>query len=301
MKSVLVTGANGQLGIALRNISDSFAGFDFYFTDVDSLDICDKKQISSFVKKYNINVIVNCAAYTAVDRAEDETELCMSLNRDAVRIIGEVAISVGAKVIHVSTDYVFDGCGTRPYRENDTTNPTSVYGVSKLAGEQALLSVCSDTVIIRTAWLYYETGNNFVKTMLRLGAERDISRDVVYKKGTLPEPLGVVADQIGTPTYAGDLAEAIKAVLTAERFVPGIYNYSNEGVCTWYDFAVRIFELTGIKCTVSPLTTDEYPTRAKRPAYSVLDKSKIKAIYGIKIPEWENSLEKCLKKLKIES
>ena len=282
MKSVLVTGADGQLGVALRNISESFSGFEFYFTDVNTLDICDKTQVDAFVKSRNINVIVNCAAYTAVDKAEDDTDLCMRINCDAVRNIGEVAASVGAKVVHVSTDYVFDGCGTRPYREDDVTNPTSAYGMTKLAGEQALLSVCPDSVIIRTAWLYLETGSNFVKTMLRLGSERDT--------------LGVVADQKGTPTYAGDLADAIKSVLMAERFVPGVYHYTNEGICTWYDFAIKIFEIADVECCVEPVTTAEYPTRAKRPAYSVLDKSKIKEIYGIQIPAWEDGLKRCLKK-----
>ena len=283
MRSVLVTGANGQLGVALRNIQSGFDGFEFYFTDVDTLDICDKAQIDAFVRLHRIDTIVNCAAYTAVDKAEDESDLCMRINRDAVGNIGEVAASVGAKVIHVSTDYVFDGCAVSPYREDDATNPTSVYGASKLAGEQALLSVCPDSVIIRTAWLYSETGSNFVKTMLRLGKERDT--------------LGVVADQIGTPTYAGDLANVIKAVLVSEKFIPGIYNYTNEGACTWYDFAVKIFVITGIKCNVKPLATTEYPTRAKRPAYSILDKSKIKDIYGVKIPDWEESLISCLHNL----
>ena len=285
MKSVLVTGSNGQLGIALQKIPNNLERIKFYFTDVDTLDICDKAQIEDFIKAHNIDVIVNCAAYTAVDKAEDETELCMRINRDAVRNIGEVAASVNAKVIHISTDYVFDGCGTRPYREDDPTSPVSIYGASKLAGEQALLQVCPDSVIIRTAWLYSETGNNFVKTMLRLGAERNI--------------LGVVADQKGTPTYADDLAEAIKAVLISERFVPGIYHYTNEGECTWYDFAVKIFEIADIKCNVKPLATTEYPTRAKRPAYSILDKAKIKEVYSVNIPIWENGLEKCLNQLSI--
>ena len=278
MKSVLVTGANGQLGVALRNMSNSYAGIEFYFTDVDTLDICDKAQVAAFVKSHDINAIVNCAAYTAVDKAESDAELCMRINCDAVRNLGEVAASVGAKVIHVSTDYVFDGCGTRPYREDDATNPTSSYGRAKLAGEQALMSACSDYVIIRTAWLYSEVGSNFVKTMLRLGAERDT--------------LGVVADQKGTPTYASDLGGAIMAILMAERFESGIYHYTNEGVCTWYDFAVKIFDIAGITCDVKPLTTAEYPTPAKRPAYSVLDKSKIKNVYGIQIPAWEESLVK---------
>ena len=287
MRSVLVTGANGQLGVALQNIANSFDGFEFYFTDVDTLDICDKAQIDAFVRSHCIDTIVNCAAYTAVDKAEDETKLCMRINRDAVRNIGEAASSAEAKVIHVSTDYVFDGCAVSPYREDDVTNPVSVYGASKLAGEQALLQVCPDSVIIRTAWLYSETGSNFVKTMLRLCKERDI--------------LGVVADQEGTPTYAGDLADAIKAVMMSEKFTPGIYHYTNEGSCTWYDFAVKIFENANIKCNVKPLTTAEYPTRAKRPAYSVLDKSKIKETYNIQIPHWEDGLKRCMFQLKVES
>ena len=283
MRSVLVTGANGQLGIALRNIEDSFDGFKLFYTDVDTLDICDKTRIDAFVKSNSIDTIVNCAAYTAVDKAEDEAELCMKINCDAVCNIGEVAASARVKVIHLSTDYVFDGCAVIPYREVDATNPASVYGASKLAGEQALLKVCPDSVIIRTAWLYSETGNNFLKTMLRLGKERDT--------------IGVVADQKGTPTYAGDLAEAIKAVMMSEKFSPGIYHFTNEGSCTWYDFAVKIFEIADIKCVVKPLSTAEYPTRAKRPAYSILDKSKIKETYNISIPVWEDSLINCLRNL----
>ncbi len=285
MESVLVTGANGQLGAALRNISDRFDGFRFYFTDVDTLDICDKSQVGDYMKSHGISCVVNCAAYTAVDKAEDDEEACMRINCDAVRNIGEIAALLGARVVHVSTDYVFDGCATHPYRESDTTNPASVYGRTKLAGEQALLSSCEDSVIIRTAWLYSETGTNFVKTMLRLGTERDM--------------LGVVADQRGTPTYAGDLADVIKAILTAGSFVPGVYHYTNEGACTWYDFAVKIFELANVKCEVNPLTTAEYPTRAKRPVYSILDKSKIKETYGIRIPAWEDSLSKCLQHLQL--
>jgi dTDP-4-dehydrorhamnose reductase len=228
---------------------------------------------------------VNCAAYTAVDRAEAEADICMSINCDAVRLIGELAASAGACVIHISTDYVFDGCGDRPYRETDVTRPVSVYGRSKLAGEQVLMATCKESIIIRTAWLYSETGTNFVKTMLRLGAERDT--------------LSVVADQQGTPTYAGDLADAIKTILTASRFAPGIYHYSNEGVCTWYDFATKIFELAGIRCKVNPIATTAYPTRAARPAFSVLDKTKIKETFAIQIPVWQKSLEKCLRYLNV--
>jgi dTDP-4-dehydrorhamnose reductase len=283
MKSILVTGANGQLGNALQRVPEEMDGFTWHFTDVDTLDICDKTQLHAFVQARDVSMIVNCAAYTAVDKAEDDTERCMQINRDAVRYIGEVAAATGAKVIHVSTDYVFDGAGSRPYREDDATNPMSFYGKSKLAGEQALQTVCPDAVIIRTAWLYSETGVNFLKTMLRLGAERDT--------------IGVVADQQGTPTYAGSLAEAIRRILTAEQFAPGIYHYTDDGVCTWYDFAVKILEIAHIACVVKPLTTAEYPTRACRPAYSVLDKTKIKETYGVSTPHWTESTGECLQQL----
>jgi dTDP-4-dehydrorhamnose reductase len=280
MRTILVTGAKGQLGVALYNMSDCFTGFKLHFTDVDTLDISDKSSVESVIKLLHTGLVINCAAYTAVDKAEDDADTCMQVNCEAVRNIGEVAASVGVKVIHVSTDYVFDGKNTRPYREDDAVNPLSVYGKSKLAGERALLSVCHDAVIIRTAWLYSETGHNFVKTMLRLGAERDT--------------VNVVADQQGAPTYAADLADAIKTVVMSGNFIPGIYHYSDEGICTWYDFAVKIFELTGMTCKVNPLTTTEYPVRAARPAYSVLDKTKIRRIYDVITPGWEDSLKKCL-------
>ena len=298
MERVLVTGANGQLGVALQNCTVGMDGFTFFFTDIDRLDICNRELVGDFLRMHNIDVIINCAAYTAVDRAEDEPDICARINCEAVRSIGEVAASVEARVIHISTDYVFDGqaLGTptfplprywvhkppdrffRPYHEMDETHPLSVYGKTKLAGEQALLAACNHSMIIRTAWLYSATGTNFVKTMLRLGAERDT--------------LNIVADQYGTPTYAGDLAEAIKTILTANSFTPGIYHYTNDGVCTWYDFAAKIFQLAGIKCVLRSLTTAEYPTRAIRPAYSVLDKTKIKQVYAVPLPAWEASLAK---------
>jgi dTDP-4-dehydrorhamnose reductase len=281
MKSILITGANGQLGNALRKICRNNEKYLYYFTDIQELDICNKHQLQDFVRDHTIRLIVNCAAYTAVDKAEDDHALCRKINRDAVRNIGEVAACHQARVIHISTDYVFDGKGTRPYREDDRPSPASIYGHSKLEGENALSSACPQSVIIRTAWLYSETGNNFVKTMLRLGKER--------------HSIGVVNDRQGSPTYAGDLAEVIKKIPESDRFVPGIYHYTNEGVCTWYDFAKKIFQFSGLTCEVKPLRTEEYPTRATRPAYSVLDKTKIRETYKINIPSWEKSLELMLK------
>ncbi|MDR3266844.1 MAG: dTDP-4-dehydrorhamnose reductase [Tannerella sp.] len=286
MESVLIIGANGQLGNALRNICGNDEKYFYHFTDIQELDICNKSQLENFVHGNKIRLIVNCAAYTAVDKAEDDRQLCYKINRDAVRNIGEVAALNQAKVIHISTDYVFDGKGMRPYREEDDTSPASVYGHSKLAGENALLSTCTESIIIRTAWLYSETGNNFVKTMLRLGKERDA--------------IGVVNDQKGTPTYAGDLASTVKTILESDSFVSGIYHYTNEGICTWYDFTKKIFELSGFQCSVKPLRTEDYPTKAARPAYSVLDKTKIKQTYKIYIPEWEVSLKKMINRLEIK-
>lgn len=286
MKTVLVTGANGQLGNSIRVRAGSHDGYDFLFTDVDTLDICDREAVRTFVEENKVQYILNCAAYTAVDKAEDDEELCARINRDAVRNLGEAARAAGAKVIHVSTDYVFDGTNHVPYIETDTTCPASVYGRTKLAGEQALIEACPDSVVIRTAWLYSEYGNNFVKTMLRLGSER--------------EELRVIFDQVGTPTYAGDLADALLSVMEqAEegRFVPGIYHFSNEGVCSWYDFTVKILQVAGLGCRVVPIESREYPARAHRPHYSVLNKGKIKSTYGLTIPHWESSLRDCMKSL----
>jgi len=282
-KNILVTGANGQLGNSLQKIKSRYDDYRFYFTDIDTLDICNKQQLADFVSSNNIGYLLNCAAYTAVDKSEDDRENCKRINRDAVRIIGEVASAGNVKVIHISTDYVFDGTLTRPYRENDTTNPQSFYGQSKLEGEIALQKVCPDAVIIRTSWLYSEYGENFVQTMLRLGKERT--------------ELKVVNDQTGSPTYAEDLAVAMMAMITHKSFVPGIYHFANEGVCSWYDFAVKIMELAEFNCRVYPIQTHEYPTRAIRPAYSVLDKGKIKSTFNISIPQWEDSLKKLIKNL----
>ena len=283
MKTILVTGANGQLGNSIRQLAAGYPQYAFVFTDVDTLDICDAQAVDAFVKEKQADYIINCAAYTAVDKAEDDEALCFRINRDAVRNLGEAARMAGARVIHVSTDYVFDGTNHLPYVETDATCPASVYGRTKLAGEQALQEVCPDAVIIRTAWLYSVYGNNFVKTMIRLGNER--------------EKLGVVFDQIGTPTYANDLARAIFAAIN-RGIVPGIYHFSDEGVCSWYDFTVAIHRIAGItSCKVSPLHTDEYPAKAPRPQYSVLDKTKIKKTFGIGIPHWEESLQVCIERL----
>lgn len=280
-KKILVTGANGQLGHEMRNLLEGDSRFEVLFTDVAELDICDAGAVSRAVDGQGIDYIVNCAAYTQVDKAEDNVELCRRINAGAVENLARAAAACGARMIHVSTDYVFDGRGYRPYTEAMTPAPQSVYGVTKLEGEQALQSLCPDSVVIRTAWLYSPYGNNFVKTMLRLGAER--------------EELSVVADQIGTPTSAADLARAVLAVLEAETFVPGIYHFSDEGACSWYDFAVAIHRLAGITtCRVKPIRSDEYPSRARRPFYSVLDKSKIKQTYGLVIPHWYESLSHCI-------
>ena len=284
--NILITGANGQLGNEMRDLSAGHPQHTYFFTDVQELDICDEQGVRAYVKEHAIDLIVNCAAYTAVDKAEDNADLCDKLNHLAPAHLADAAEACGAALIHVSTDYVFDGTAHIPYTEEVEPCPNSVYGTTKLAGEQEVMRRCSRAMIIRTAWLYSEYGNNFVKTMLRLGRER--------------ETLGVVFDQIGTPTYAGDLAKAIYAAIE-QGVVPGIYHFSNEGVCSWYDFTVAIHRLAGITtCKVSPLHTDEYPAKAPRPHYSVLDKTKIKQTYGIDIPHWETSLADCVEKLKIE-
>ncbi|MDR0995929.1 MAG: dTDP-4-dehydrorhamnose reductase [Tannerella sp.] len=287
MKTVLVTGANGQLGRSLQMATKKApSGFRFLFTDVDRLDICDKDALMEYAKSQGVNYIVNCAAYTAVDKAEDDEITCMRINSDAVRNLGEVATAIGAGIIHISTDYVFDGTNSLPYLETDYTCPMSAYGRSKHRGELFLRAVCPEAIILRTAWLYSEYGNNFMRTMLRLGKEQKEVR--------------VVFDQIGTPTYAPDLAGAILSILAASEtgnFKPGTYHYTDEGVCSWYDFARKIFELAGLECRALPIDSKDYPTRAARPQYSVLNKGKIKKTYGLTIPHWEDSLKKAIANL----
>ena len=283
MKKILITGANGQLGNEMRVLSVENPEYAYFFTDVAELDICNAKAIMDFVKTNEINVIVNCAAYTAVDNAEDNVELCTRLNADAVGYLAKAAEANGAEFIQISTDYVFDGTAHIPYKETEPTCPNSVYGNTKLEGEGNALAYCSRAMVIRTAWLYSTFGNNFVKTMIRLGKER--------------ESLGVIFDQVGTPTYARDLARAI-FVAIRQGVVPGVYHFSNEGVCSWYDFTKAIHRLAGITtCSVKPLHTSEYPTKAKRPHYSVLDKTKIKETYHIEIPYWMDSLQSCITEL----
>lgn len=281
---VLITGANGQLGNEMRVVAKQYTEVDFVFTDVEELNICNADEVDSFVKNLRPDYIVNCAAYTAVDKAETDIDLCRAINCDAVKNLGIAAQKYQAKIIHVSTDYVFDGTSNIPYTETMPTNPQTIYGKTKLEGEKALLSVCNASFIIRTSWLYSSFGNNFVKTMIRLGNERD--------------SLNVVFDQVGTPTYAADLANAIWKIITSKKTDYGVYHFSNEGVCSWYDFTTAIFRLTNTNCQVFPIESSEYPTKTPRPFYSVLNKRKIKSTFAVSIPHWEVSLQKCLQILK---
>lgn len=280
MINILVTGCNGQLGSCLRREFDGDSDLEVMYTDYDTLDITDREAVDRFLNDHNFDIIINCAAYTAVDNAETEEIKAATLNTGAVGNLGEASIKNRTKVIHISTDYVFSGHGFRPYEENDEPHPQCIYGRTKLEGEGLLSSFCQNAIIIRTAWLYSEFGKNFVKTMLSLADSK-------------PE-LNVVADQIGSPTYAGDLAKAIHGIIKAEQWVPGIYHFTNEGVASWYDFAKAIFEIAGKKVKVNPVPTSAYPTAAKRPLYSVLSKAKIKKIYGIEIPYWREALHKML-------
>ena len=281
--NILITGCNGQLGNEMQLLEAQHPEHTFFNTDVEELDITDREAIGAFVDFNQIDGIVNCAAYTAVDKAEENQELCDLLNHVAPGYLAEAVERRGGWMIQVSTDYVFDGTNHRPYVESDPVCPNSTYGRTKLAGEEAVQNACSRTMIIRTAWLYSTFGNNFVKTMIRLGKEKS--------------ELGVIFDQIGTPTYARDLAVAIFAAIN-KGIVPGIYHFSNEGVISWYDFTKAIHRLAGITtCHVRPLHTAEYPTPANRPHYSVLDKTKIKQTYGIEVPYWEESLKECIEKL----
>ena len=281
--NILITGCNGQLGNEMQLLEKENPQHQWFNTDVQELDITDQQAITQFVNDNNIDGIVNCAAYTAVDKAEENEALCQLLNAEAPAYLAHAIGQRGGWMIQVSTDYVFDGTNHTPYTEEEDTCPNSVYGKTKLVGELNVQKLCPQSMIIRTAWLYSTFGNNFVKTMIRLGKEKT--------------ELGVIFDQIGTPTYAHDLAVAIMTAVN-KGVVPGIYHFSNEGVISWYDFTKAIHRLAGITtCHVRPLHTAEYPTPAARPHYSVLDKTKIKAVYGIEIPYWEESLAACVKQL----
>ena len=278
--NILITGSNGQLGNEMRVLSAQHPRHNYFFTDVAELDITDRQAVSSFVTENAIDLIVNCAAYTNVDKAEEDEATALKINADALAVLG----SQGIRVIHISTDYVFSGDEHVPCREADPVAPRTAYGRTKLEGEKRLLAVCPEAVILRTAWLYSSFGNNFVKTMIRLGQEK--------------ESLGVVFDQIGTPTYAADLAQAIFTVIESPVWRPGIYHFTNEGVCSWYDFTLAIHDLAGItNCRVRPILSEEYQYRTPRPHYSVLDKSKFKKTFGAEIPHWMDGLKRCMEKL----
>lgn len=279
--NILVTGSNGQLGNEMRVLSQSYPQHTYFFTDVEDLDITQRAMVADYVTANAIDLIVNCAAYTNVDKAEEDESNALKINAEALSVLG----SQGVHVVHVSTDYVFSGEEHRPCRETDQVAPRTIYGYTKYEGEKRLLAVCPEAVIIRTAWLYSAYGNNFVKTMIRLGQER--------------QELRVVFDQVGTPTYAADLAQAIFTIIQSPVWRPGVFHFSNEGVCSWYDFTLAIHHLYGgIDCRIVPILSKEYAYKTPRPHYSVLDKSKYKQTFGVSIPHWLESLEKCITLLK---
>ncbi len=283
-KKILVTGSNGQLGSDIKELAVQYPGFDFLFTDRETLSIIDETAVNRFFDQYQPDFCINCAAYTAVDKAEDAAESgnVQALNADAVGYLARACATHNTKLIQVSTDYVFDGNGTEPYKESDATQPVSMYGITKLAGEE-LAAKHTDAIIIRTAWVYSTFGKNFVKTMMRLMADK-------------PQ-ISVVSDQYGTPTYAADLAAAIMLIISSGQWKPGIYHYTNEGRINWHEFALAIKDLIQSGCEVKAIPTIQYPTPAKRPAWSVLDKTKIKETYQLEIPDWKASLEVCIGKM----
>jgi len=294
IKTILVTGQNGQLGQSIKVASSQYPQYQFTFTDRKALDLSDSKNITTYFEQNKFDLIINCAAYTAVDKAEDQYTLAKTINHLAVKQLAEIAQQHHSILIHISTDYVFDGSAHQPYTESTTTNPQNIYGSTKLKGEQAIEAAACNAIIIRTSWVYSEYGNNFVKTMLRLGNDR--------------EQLNVIFDQIGTPTYAKDLAIGVLTIIDSlassqtdfQKHNLYLYHFSNEGVCSWYDFAKAIFDLSGTQCTVQPIEAIDYPTPAKRPYYSVLNKAKIKQHYQLSIPYWKDSLQVCLNNLRQE-
>ena len=284
MLNVLVTGSSGQLGSEIRELSPEY-DYHFFFADRNSLDITDINAVKEFVNSNAINAIINCAAYTAVDKAQSDEINADKINHVAVKNLAQIAKEKNLKLVHISTDYVFDGENFKPYTEEDATNPRSVYGETKLAGENAIRAINPpNAIIIRTSWVYSYYGANFVKTMLRLGKER--------------ESLGVICDQVGTPTYAKDLAKAILEIMPKiQNSKLSIYNYSNEGVLSWYDFAKEIMKMAKLPCKINPIETKDYPTPASRPHYSLLNKSKIKSAFGLEIAYWKDGLDVCLRRL----
>ncbi|SKB74212.1 dTDP-4-dehydrorhamnose reductase [Salegentibacter holothuriorum] len=287
MKNILVTGAKGQLGSEIREIASQYPDFTFGFTDIAELDITDKNAVVQFIVDNNIDIIINCAAYTAVDKAESEPELAEKINNTAVKYLAEVAKKYCSSIIHISTDYVFDGKNFQPYMPDHPTDPVNMYGETKLEGEKTLKKINpSGSVIIRTSWVYSSFGNNFVKTMLRLGGER--------------KNLNVIYDQVGVPTYAADLAKFIlDNCLNLQNEEVKTYHYTNEGVCSWYDFAKEIMEVANLNCKVAPIPTASYPTRANRPFYSLMDKTSLKEEFDVEILYWKDSLKDCIEKMAV--
>lgn len=288
-KKILVTGANGQLGRSILKFVPDYNELDFTFVTRKELDLSRTESIDDYFRDKEFDVVINCAAYTAVDKAEEEPELANQVNHLAVKQLAQICKKNDISLIHISTDYVFDGQNYKPYIETDDTNPKNIYGKTKLAGERALQEINPNGIIIRTSWVYSEFGDNFVKTMLRIGKER--------------KSLNVIFDQVGTPTYAGDLAETILNIITHSKFKKqevrsNVYHYSNEGVASWYDFAIAIFELRNIECEVIAIETKDYPTAAERPQYSLLNKRKIKNNFKLKIPYWKDSLVVTMRALK---
>lgn len=283
MMNVLVTGGNGQLALCIKEVSENLSEYNFIFLDYEDLDITNKEEVDVFFNNNNISYCINCAAFTNVDKSENEKETSKKVNEDGALFLAKACATHNVKLIQISTDFVFDGNQSFPYKEEDLSNPLGVYGQTKLNGELEVMESIKMYFIIRTSWLYSEYGNNFLKTMLRLGKERD--------------ELSVVYDQVGSPTYAKDLAEVIIKIITNNNENYGVYHYSNEGVASWYDFAKAIFDESNTKVDVLPIKSEAYPTPAKRPNYSVLDKEKIKQTLDISIPYWRDSLKKCLENL----